>query len=178
MSNDKIKQPRVVFEDDEFLADNDLRAIAEGIASLLRRLRNWAVSPKTVSFTPAKLVPAVAALILVLGIVPLLLREDPGRIAGPARELPLVPVVFSIQAPQDARVSVIGSFNEWDPEGYKLAYDESRGVWNIEVRLPSGRHEYSYIIDGEVVPDPKAPFFQDDGFGNLNSVILVNDAAI
>jgi hypothetical protein len=47
-------------------------------------------------------------------------------------------------------------------------------VWVIELDLSPGRYRYAYLVDGRVVlPDSNAPFSENDGFGNRNSIILI-----
>jgi hypothetical protein len=84
-------------------------------------------------------------------------------------------VVFTLDMPDASNVELIGSFNQWTPEGYRMYRDEQRGVWKLSVPLGSGRYEYAFLIDGEmVVPDPKGLLQQDDGFGNKNSILIIN----
>ena len=50
------------------------------------------------------------------------------------------------------------------------------GGWSIRVPLGRGRYEYAFLVNGRtVVPDPKALLFQDDGFGNSNSIINIGN---
>ena len=84
-------------------------------------------------------------------------------------------VLFTLDMPHASNVELIGSFNQWTPEGYRMVRDEQRGVWKLSVPLGSGRYEYAFLIDGEmVVPDPKGLLQQDDGFGNKNSILTIN----
>ena len=85
-------------------------------------------------------------------------------------------MVFTLEADRAETVYVIGSFNLWNPKAHQMKRDVKTGVWQLEVTLPAGRHEYSFLIDGKVaVPDPNASFFKDDGFGSKNSVITVEN---
>jgi 1,4-alpha-glucan branching enzyme len=73
---------------------------------------------------------------------------------------------------------VIGSFNQWSPNGYALRRDDRTGRWVLEAPLPPGRYEYSFLIDGRRTrPDPNAAITTDDGFGNRNSVLYVRGGA-
>src|SRR5258706_13027918 len=38
-------------------------------------------------------------------------------------------VIFGVWAPNAERVSVIGDFNAWDPEGHRLEQHASSGLW-------------------------------------------------
>lgn len=85
-----------------------------------------------------------------------------------------VQVVLTLDMPEASNVEVIGSFNRWSPEGYRMQWNGERKVWIIALRLEKGRYEYAFLVDGNtIVPDPNAPIQQDDGFGNKNSVIIL-----
>jgi hypothetical protein len=82
-------------------------------------------------------------------------------------------VRFVLFAPGARRVSVAGTFNEWDAGAAPLVHAGSGGVWTATLALPVGQHQYAFIVDGERwVADPAAPAV-DDGFGKRNSVIAV-----
>jgi hypothetical protein len=84
-------------------------------------------------------------------------------------------VLFTLDMPHASNVALIGSFNQWAPEGYRMYRDDQRGVWKLSVPLGSGRYEYAFLVDGKmVVPDPKGLLQQDDGFGNKNSILIIN----
>jgi len=83
-----------------------------------------------------------------------------------------VPVRFLYRDPQAQRVCVMGSFNEWSPHAHCMNWE--RGVWSITVLLSPGRYEYHFLIDGRIrQKDPGALFAQDNGFGEENSVLVV-----
>ena len=88
-----------------------------------------------------------------------------------------VPVVFSLRLPGARSVAVIGTFNEWHPQGYEMqALRNGDQTWTLMLPLPNGRYEYAFLVDGkEIIPDPRAPFYQDDGFGNRNAVLIVGN---
>jgi hypothetical protein len=46
-------------------------------------------------------------------------------------------------------------------------------AWLIDVPLAPGRHVYSFMVDGDVTPDPAAPRAGEDDFGVPSSVVLV-----
>jgi hypothetical protein len=49
------------------------------------------------------------------------------------------------------------------------------GVWTADVLLPPGVYQYTFIVDGtEWRPDPTAFSQVDDGFGQVNSVVIVS----
>ena len=83
-------------------------------------------------------------------------------------------VLFTLDMPHASNVALIGTFNQWTPEGYRMYRDDQRGVWKLSVPLGSGRYEYAFLIDGKIViADPKGLLQRDDGFGNKNSILTI-----
>jgi hypothetical protein len=79
----------------------------------------------------------------------------------------------SIAAPEARTVSVAGSFNRWDPSSHPLAGPDRSGRWAATLRLPPGRYEYLFVIDGETwIPDPETPSV-DNGLGGRNSIVTI-----
>lgn len=71
-------------------------------------------------------------------------------------------------------MSVIGSFNQWQGRGYEMHRDATAPVWTMTLWLPPGRHEYAFLVDGkEILTDPQALLYQEDGFGSRNAVLIV-----
>ena len=69
-------------------------------------------------------------------------------------------------------VCVSGSFNQWSDKSHCLRRDGS--TWSITVPLPLGRYEYGFMVDGnDWQADPGAALSEESGFGNANSVIIV-----
>ncbi len=76
-----------------------------------------------------------------------------------AEESPLIKpagmVSFYYYGSPDRRVSVAGSFNNWDPYFHSLEETKrGSGVYKITLRLLPGRYYYYFIIDGERRTDP------------------------
>jgi hypothetical protein len=93
-------------------------------------------------------------------------------LAKPGLDARLVTVRFVLLAPDAQRVSVAGTFNQWDPLAAPLARAGS-GVWTATLTLPAGQHQYAFVVDGASwIPDPAAPAI-DDGFGRHNSVLAL-----
>lgn len=63
-------------------------------------------------------------------------------------------VEFVVAAPEGSRVSVVGSFNGWDPFMTPL-HESAPGEFTRRVRLGPGEHLYYYIVDGLRLPDPR-----------------------
>jgi hypothetical protein len=83
-------------------------------------------------------------------------------------------VKFVLVAPQAARVSLVGDFNNWDPAATPMERTPTGGTWSVVIPLTAGRHEYAFVVDGKQwLPDPSAPLAPVDGLGVPNSVVLV-----
>ena len=81
-------------------------------------------------------------------------------------------VDFKIHAPDAQQVYLAGSFNDWDA-GSKALRRGKDDLWRSWTNLPTGAHEYRYVIDGEWVEDPAVEARQPNPFGSHNSVITV-----
>jgi hypothetical protein len=90
-----------------------------------------------------------------------------------AREtLRLIPLTYT--NPEATRVSVVGSFNGWSPDRTPMTRDDD-GRWVAGIRVPPGRFEYKFAVDGsDWIPDPANPNQVSDGFGGQNSVLVVD----
>ncbi len=72
----------------------------------------------------------------------------PGVTAGD-----LQPYTFFRTAVGAQRVTVAGTFNGWDANAAALT-TEGGGVFQSTLRLPTGRHEYKFVIDGQWMGGP------------------------
>lgn len=145
-----------------------------------KRLYFWLRAPKTLHLRPYQAaVPAFAvglalllAVLLPKGFLPF--SDAPG-INGNMLSADNVAVRFTVNMPEAESVSLVGSFNEWNAEGYDMQWDEDLKLWVLTVPMDAGRYEYGFLVDGsEVVPDPAAPLHTVDDFGNENSVLIIN----
>ncbi|HEY2376771.1 MAG TPA: hypothetical protein VGH98_12410 [Gemmatimonadaceae bacterium] len=82
-------------------------------------------------------------------------------------------VRFFFVAPYATRVSLVGDFNGWNPSAMPMHRSGDGRSWMLDVPLAPGRHVYSFIVDGDLAPDPGAPRAGDDDFGVPSSVVLV-----
>lgn len=85
-------------------------------------------------------------------------------------------VRFVFVAPYASRVSLVGDFNKWNPAAMPMRRSGDGRAWLLDVSLAPGRHVYSFIVDGDIAPDPAAPRAGDDDFGVPSSVVLVAGA--
>ncbi len=66
-------------------------------------------------------------------------------------------VRFAFRHASASGVVVAGDFNHWSPSAHPMAR-QGTDEWRIEVDLPSGRHEYKFLVDGQQWwNDPVAP---------------------
>ena len=79
-------------------------------------------------------------------------------------------VRFVYIAPAAAKVSVVGDFNQWNPDAMPLRR-LGDGTWIVDVPLSPGRYAYAFVVDGKVEVDPAAPRASGE-FGE-NSVVMV-----
>jgi len=84
-------------------------------------------------------------------------RTTVSRVPRTLTETPIVhadgTVEFVVQAREGSRVSVVGTFNGWDPFMTPLR-ETSPGVFSRRLRLGTGEHLYYYVVDGLRLPDP------------------------
>lgn len=70
-------------------------------------------------------------------------------------------------------VHLAGSFNNWSPSATPLRLTSGQ-TWTVSLPLNPGKYHYKFVIDGgEWITDPKAVKNEDDGNGNINSVLYV-----
>lgn len=82
-------------------------------------------------------------------------------------------VSFTFAAPAGRKVSLAGSFNDWEQYSQPLEYSESAHVYCCDLQLPCGTYEYKLVVDGDWVTDPDNQNFVANDFGTLNSIIIV-----
>jgi 1,4-alpha-glucan branching enzyme len=82
-------------------------------------------------------------------------------------------VTIGLHNPSAEKVELAGSFNDWLPETTPMQKN-SQGDWSVSLRLQPGTYQYQFVIDGQRWnPDPHAIRTVDDGFGQRNSVLII-----
>ena len=81
-------------------------------------------------------------------------------------------VSFAFFAPEAHQVTLAGDFNGWDVNSLPMKRNRN-GIWETQVALSSGRHEYLFWVDGVWQEDPKADDRVANPFGSQNSVRTV-----
>jgi 1,4-alpha-glucan branching enzyme len=93
--------------------------------------------------------------------------------APPTRtRVPRRAVRFVLEVSGARNVSVVGTFNQWNPGATPLRC--TGGVkWFTYVRLALGRHQYRFVVDGKGVDEPTAKRYMPNPNGGKNAVIVV-----
>ncbi len=78
---------------------------------------------------------------------------------------------FYIPGYKDAKkVYLAGSFNNWNTTQTPMQLCDSG--WIVSMKLLPGKYAYKYIADGRWMEDPNNKFKENDGFGNINSILF------
>ncbi|MFH1755326.1 MAG: hypothetical protein ABIA59_06440 [Candidatus Latescibacterota bacterium] len=97
--------------------------------------------------------------------------QGSGMVAA-GSELRYVRLAYHPTDPSVQRVTVAGSFNDWNPNS--TALQKQNGVWVTVLVLAPGTYEYMFVEDEtQWMTDPMAVRMRDDGFGGLNAVLDV-----
>jgi len=82
-------------------------------------------------------------------------------------------VTFDLKYSGAREVSLIGEFNNWEPEAAPMRL-LGGDMWRVTVFLPPGTYTYKFLVDRKTrIADPQADTIEPDGFGSLNSIITV-----
>jgi hypothetical protein len=68
-------------------------------------------------------------------------------------------------------VFLAGDFNRWDPKAY--AMKKEGDDWVFPVHLSIGKHLYKFIVDDKWMNDPGNPLWEQNEYGNGNSVLWI-----
>jgi len=81
-------------------------------------------------------------------------------------------VRFEADFPRAKSVRITGSFCDWSAKGLPLFLRED-GLWECQLDLESGEHEYRFIVDNAWLPDPHNSRMAANEFGGANSLVTV-----
>jgi 1,4-alpha-glucan branching enzyme len=85
-------------------------------------------------------------------------------------------VSFALFAPDAKRVTVSGTFCDWQTDVYPMAKD-STGTWKTTRPLEWGRYEYRFFVDGQWRDDPNCTERVANPHGSFNCVLRVGQVA-
>ncbi len=81
-------------------------------------------------------------------------------------------IQFSLKAVDAKKVSLVGVFNNWNPDADPMQRDENE-IWTKAKMLSPGNIEYKFWVDGEWMQDPENLRACPNCFGTQNSVAKV-----
>ncbi|MBK7172105.1 MAG: glycogen-binding domain-containing protein [Bacteroidales bacterium] len=80
--------------------------------------------------------------------------------------------VFQLDSFPDAKkVVVAGSFNNWNPDNYRMIRKE--GKWIFPLYLKPGKHTYKFIVDGQWILDPFNELWEENEYNTHNSLLWI-----
>jgi hypothetical protein len=80
---------------------------------------------------------------------------------------------FVFRGASGESVTVCGDFDNWDPFIHEMS-EASPGLYRLELPLPPGKHYYTFVYRGEILPDPLNPVKARNKDGKIVSVLEVN----
>ncbi len=92
-----------------------------------------------------------------------------GRIANKPR---LRCVLFKLQRAFVHHVSIVGTFNGWNPTATPMC-PAGRGRWARALFLSPGRYDYALVVDGQIAKNPATVRMADADDGGVSSVLVV-----
>ena len=81
-------------------------------------------------------------------------------------------IQFSLEAVEAKKVSLVGEFNNWNPDADPMQRDENE-TWTKAKMLPPGNIEYKFWVDGEWMQDPENLRVCPNCFGTHNNIAKV-----
>lgn len=81
-------------------------------------------------------------------------------------------VEFLLYAPQANEVILLGDFNEWKGEKYRMKKG-NLGTWERILMLPPGTYEYKYVVDGTWWENTSDHHKKANPFGTYNNLLKV-----
>jgi 1,4-alpha-glucan branching enzyme len=100
-------------------------------------------------------------------------KKMSGSFIGPQMTGVTHEVEFTFHAPEARKVCIAGKFNAWDTHSMPMKKGKD-GTWRIKLKLPPGKHEYKYFVDGAWASDLKCSELVPNPFGTNNCVISVH----
>ncbi|MBN1913051.1 MAG: glycoside hydrolase family 13, partial [Candidatus Omnitrophica bacterium] len=71
-------------------------------------------------------------------------------------------------------VYLVGDFNNWTMDENSRMRRQENG-WMKTMDLNAGRYRYRFVVDGKWVEDSNNPHKEDNPFGEVDSLLELND---
>lgn len=85
---------------------------------------------------------------------------------------PVVKVTFAVPAEEAKKVTVIGSFNEWNSKKAVALKKLKNGTFKGTVDLEKDNsYEFKYLVDGTYVNDDQADAYAMNVYGTENGIL-------
>jgi 1,4-alpha-glucan branching enzyme len=81
-------------------------------------------------------------------------------------------IQFSFKTGEAKQVSLVGEFNNWNPDADPMQRD-GNGTWTKTKKLPPGDMEYKFWVDGQWIQDPENLRVCPNCFGTQNNIVKV-----
>ncbi len=83
-------------------------------------------------------------------------------------------IEFRTYRPEASFVSVVGDFNNWNPENDPLERTQ-KGIWKKKINISPGTYRYKFIVDGTWTVDLYNERSGSDGVDGICSIITVKE---
>lgn len=85
-------------------------------------------------------------------------------------------VTFRVYLPHASHVHLTGTFNGWSTTSHPLNRENGDGWWRLQAHVPSGEHDFQYLVDGrEWLADFAAFGVARNEFGGWVSQLIVSE---
>lgn len=85
---------------------------------------------------------------------------------------PVCKVTFTVPAKEAQKVSVLGTFNEWNEKNALVLKKLKNGIFKGTINLEKDTsYEFRYLVDGTFINDEKADAYKTNEFGGENAVL-------
>jgi 1,4-alpha-glucan branching enzyme len=79
---------------------------------------------------------------------------------------------FTFYGPEARTVYLSGNFNAWNTKSHPMKKGAD-GIWKLSVKLPNGRYEYKFFVDGVWAQQLPCSTTTFNPYGTYNCVIGV-----
>lgn len=80
-----------------------------------------------------------------------------------------------IQTYQLSRVEVIGNWNNWAQPHVPCFFNETKKIWESDLKLPPGKHAFKYIVDGYLATSAFYPSFCNNENTRAHQIVILDN---